>query len=60
MDLYKTKNGNWSPCGSYPDRVSYFLANTNAQQRDRTWSVYKADANSSNYSPLDQINVSDF
>ena len=25
---------------------------------DRTWSVYKADANSSSYSPLDQINVS--
>jgi quinoprotein glucose dehydrogenase len=25
---------------------------------DRTWAVYKADANSSNYSPLDQINVS--
>ena len=25
---------------------------------DRTWSIYKADAHSSNYSPLDQINVS--
>lgn len=25
---------------------------------DRTWSVYKADANSSSYSPLDQINAS--
>jgi quinoprotein glucose dehydrogenase len=24
---------------------------------ERTWAVYKADANSSNYSPLDQINV---
>lgn len=28
------------------------------QENDRTWSVYKADAGSSNYSPLDQINVS--
>lgn len=28
------------------------------QEKDRTWSVYKADANSSNYSPLDEINVS--
>jgi len=27
-------------------------------RNERTWSVYKADANSSNYSPLDQINVS--
>ena len=27
-------------------------------EKDRTWSVYKADAASSNYSPLDQINVS--
>jgi len=27
------------------------------QDNDRTWSVYKADANSSNYSPLDQINT---
>lgn len=26
--------------------------------KDRTWSVYKADNNSSNYSPLDQINTS--
>jgi len=28
------------------------------QQKDRSWSVYKADAGSSNYSPLDQINLS--
>lgn len=28
------------------------------QEKDRTWSVYKADANSSNYSPLDEINIS--
>jgi len=28
------------------------------KENDRTWSVYKADAGSSNYSPLDQINVS--
>ena len=28
------------------------------QQKDRSWSVYKADAGSSNYSPLNQINVS--
>lgn len=27
-------------------------------KNDRTWSVYKADANSSSYSPLDQINTS--
>src|SRR5688572_4962025 len=25
---------------------------------ERTWSVYKADSHSSNYSPLDQINTS--
>ncbi len=29
----------------------------NDVNKDRTWSVYKADAHSSNYSPLDQINV---
>jgi quinoprotein glucose dehydrogenase len=28
------------------------------KKRERTWSVYKADANSSNYSPLDKINTS--
>ena len=28
------------------------------ENNERTWSVYKADANSSSYSPLDQINVS--
>jgi quinoprotein glucose dehydrogenase len=27
-------------------------------KNDRTWSVYKADENSSSYSPLDEINVS--
>lgn len=27
-------------------------------ENDRSWPVYKADAGSSNYSPLDQINVS--
>ena len=31
---------------------------TSGSDNDRTWSVYKADANSSSYSPLDQINVS--
>ena len=40
--------------------TSVFLAETTfgQQQKDRSWSVYKADAVSSNYSPLDQINVS--
>jgi quinoprotein glucose dehydrogenase len=28
------------------------------KKNERTWSVYKADANSSNYSPLDKINTS--
>jgi quinoprotein glucose dehydrogenase len=28
------------------------------ENNDRAWSVYKADANSSSYSPLDEINVS--
>src|SRR5687768_4618531 len=28
------------------------------EDNDRTWADYKADANSSSYSPLDQINVS--
>lgn len=31
---------------------------TNGGDKDRLWSVYKADENSSSYSPLDQINVS--
>ncbi|MDB5119415.1 MAG: pyrroloquinoline quinone-dependent dehydrogenase [Sphingobacteriales bacterium] len=31
---------------------------TTLADNERTWAVYKADANSSNYSPLDQINVS--
>lgn len=31
---------------------------TSGGKNDRTWSVYKADASSSNYSPLDQINTS--
>lgn len=34
------------------------LAGKNAKQDDRSWSVYKADAASSSYSPLDQIKVS--
>ena len=40
--------------------TSVFLAKTTfgQQQNDRSWSVYKADAGSSNYSPLDQINIS--
>ncbi|MCE7041381.1 pyrroloquinoline quinone-dependent dehydrogenase [Dyadobacter sp. CY312] len=40
--------------------TSVFLAETvlGQQQKDRSWSVYKADAASSNYFPLDQINVS--
>jgi quinoprotein glucose dehydrogenase len=40
--------------------TSVFLAEIafGQHQRDRSWSVYKADAGSSNYSPLDQINVS--
>jgi len=40
--------------------TSVFLAEITfgQQQKDRTWSVYKADAGSSNYSPLDQIKVS--
>jgi quinoprotein glucose dehydrogenase len=29
----------------------------NGRNNERTWSIYKADANSSNYSPLDQIKV---
>ncbi len=34
------------------------VANCQPNKNERTWSVYKADANSSNYSPLDQINTS--
>lgn len=30
----------------------------NSDDKERTWSVYKADANSSSYSPLDQIDTS--
>ncbi|GLU52880.1 pyrroloquinoline quinone-dependent dehydrogenase [Dyadobacter frigoris] len=36
----------------------FFGACKKDHQNDRTWSVYKADAKSSNYSPLDQINIS--
>jgi quinoprotein glucose dehydrogenase len=36
----------------------FFAACKSGGDNDRTWAVYKADANSSNYSPLDQINVS--
>ena len=38
--------------------ASLFLAGCqSSENNERTWSVYKADANSSNYSPLDQINA---
>ena len=38
--------------------ASIFLAGCqSSENNERTWSVYKADANSSNYSPLDQINA---
>ncbi|SEJ36733.1 quinoprotein glucose dehydrogenase [Dyadobacter sp. SG02] len=36
----------------------FFTGCKKGQENNRTWSVYKADAGSSNYSPLDQINVS--
>ena len=34
-----------------------FAGYQSGKDDDRTWSIYKADANSSSYSPLDQINV---
>lgn len=38
--------------------ISIFLAGCKSSEtNDRTWSVYKGDATSSNYSPLDQINL---
>jgi len=36
----------------------FFAGCKSGRDDDRTWAVYKADANSSNYSPLDQINSS--
>jgi len=36
----------------------FFTGCAPAVDKERTWSIYKGDANSSNYSPLDQINVS--
>ena len=36
----------------------FFTGCATAGDKERTWSIYKGDANSSNYSPLDQINVS--
>ena len=36
----------------------FFAGCKSGGDNDRTWAVYKADENSSNYSPLDQINVS--
>ncbi|MCW3081481.1 pyrroloquinoline quinone-dependent dehydrogenase [Segetibacter sp.] len=38
--------------------LAFFSGCKSGADNDRTWAVYKADANSSNYSPLDQINVS--
>jgi quinoprotein glucose dehydrogenase len=36
----------------------FVFFNAQAQvDADRSWSVYKADENSSNYSPLSQINI---
>src|SRR5258706_1400549 len=36
----------------------FFVGCKSGCDSDRTWAIYKADANSSSYSPLDQINVS--
>src|SRR5688500_11844016 len=38
--------------------VLLFTGCKSGDDNDRTWSVYKADANSSSYSPLDEINTS--
>jgi quinoprotein glucose dehydrogenase len=38
--------------------VLWFVGCKSPNNNERTWAVYKADANSSSYSPLDQINVS--
>jgi len=38
--------------------LAFFCGCKPRVDQERTWAVYKADANSSNYSPLDQINVS--
>ncbi len=49
--LKKQNAGVWAVLSAYIFLVSYQIRND-----DRTWSIYKADAASSSYSPLHQIN----
>jgi quinoprotein glucose dehydrogenase len=56
--MKKHKSAVWNLAGLVLIVPNLFGACKNDQQKERSWSVYKGDAKSSNYSPLDQINIS--